>query len=187
MGLDPDRWLTAIYDGLTTLVSERVGLGRQRCQTRGKSKSGRAAGRVAEDVLGDLLPEGPQRFPDAFLSPAARRGSFREIPLPAQPLRHVGHLWGKEELTTADGETLHVANKFEARYVLYAQANGQRVARLPEKPIEVSRTVADYGKYLRDLRGQLHQAYFARTLDRGAAERFVVEAWRKLGLPDLPD
>jgi hypothetical protein len=187
LGLDPDRWLTAIYEGLATLVGERVGLGRQRGQTRGKSKPGRAASRVAEEVLNDLLPDGPQRFPDAFLSPAAKRGSFRELPLPAQPLRHAGHLWGKEELTTADGAVLHVANKFEARYVLYAQANGQPVARLPEKPIEVSRAVADYGKYLRDLRGQLQQAYFARTLDRGAAERFVAEAWRKLGLPDTTE
>lgn len=187
LGLDSDRWLPAIYEGLATLVGERVGLGRQRGQTRGKSKPGRAAGRVAEEVLADLLPDGPPRFPDEFLSLAAKRGSFREIPLPAQPLRHAGHLWGKEELTTADGEVLHVANKFEARYVLYAQANGQPVARLPEKPIEVSRAVADYTKYLRDLRGQLQQAYFARTLDRGAAERFVIEAWRKLGLPDITE
>ena len=187
MGLDPDRWLSAIYEGLATLVSERVGLGRQRGQTRGKSKPGRAAGRVADEVLSDLLPDGPRRFPDAFLSPAAKRGSLREIPLPAQPLRHAGHLWGKEELTTPEGEVLHVANKFEARYILYAQANGQPVARLPEKPIEVSRAVADYAKYLRDLRGQLQQTYFTRTLDRGAAERFVTEAWRKLGLPDITE
>ncbi len=186
LGLDPDRWLTAIYEGLTMLVSERVGLGRQRGQTR-KARPQKAANRVAEEVLDDLVPDGPQHFPDAFLSPAAKRGSFREIPLPAQPLRHVGHLWGKEELTTADGETLHVANKFEARYVLYAQANGKKVACLPEKPIEVSRAVADYSKYLRDLRGQLQQAYYARSLDRGAAERFAVEAWRKLGLPDIAE
>ena len=185
MGLDPDRWLPAIYDGLATLVSERVGLSQQRGQTRSKSKPGRAAVRVAEEVLSDLLPDGPQRFPDAFLSPAAKQGGFREITLPVQPLRHAGHLWGREELTTADGEVLHVANKFEARYVLYAQANGQLVARLPEKPIEISRAVADYTKYLRELRGQLQQAYFARTLDRGAAERFVIDAWRTLGLPDM--
>jgi hypothetical protein len=184
LGLDPDRWLPAIYEGLTTLVSERVGLGQQRGQTRSKSKPQRAASRVAESVLSDLLPNGPQRFPDEFLSPAAQQGSFRDIPLPALPLRHAGHLWGKEELTTADGEVLQVANKFEAHYVLYAQANGQSVARLPEKPIEVSRAVADYNQYLRGLRGELQQAYFRRTLDRGAAERFVAEAWRKLSLPE---
>jgi hypothetical protein len=34
-------------------------------------------------------------------------------------------------------------------------------------------------------RGDLITAYFARPLDRAAAERFVAEAWRKLGLPDI--
>lgn len=184
MGLDPDRWLPAIYDGLLTLVSERVSLGRQRGQTR-KARPQKAANRIAEEVLSDLLPAGPQHFPDDFLSPAARRGSFREIPLPDKPLRYRGHFFGGEELSADDSEIVKVANKFEARYVLYAQVNGQSVARLPEKPIEVSRAVADYTRYLRQLREQLQQAYFARTLDRGAAERFVVEAWRKLGLPDV--
>ena len=108
-------------------------VGRQRGQTR-KAKPARAASRVAEEVLSDLLPDGPQRFPDAFLSPAAEQGGFREIILPVQPLRHAGHLWGREELTTADGEVLHVANKFEARYVLYAQANGQLVAACLKSP-----------------------------------------------------
>jgi hypothetical protein len=186
MGLDPQHWLPLIHDGLTTLVSERAGLGRQRGQTR-RARPQKAANRVADEVLSDLLPDGPQRFPDDFLSPAAKQGGFREIPLPHKPLRHRGHFFGGEELSAEDGEILRVANKFEVRYVLYAQANGQPIARLPEKPIELSRAVADYTKYLRELRGQLQQAYYARSLDRGAAERFVTDAWRKLGLPDVPE
>jgi hypothetical protein len=186
LGLDPNRWLPAIYDGLLTLVSERVGLGRQRGQTR-RARPQKAANRVADEVLSDLLPDGPQRFPDDFLSPAAKQGRFREIPLPDKPLRYRGYFFGGEELSADDGEILRVANKFEVRYVLYAQANGQPAARLPGKPIEISRAVADYTKYLRELRGQLQQAYYARSLDRGAAERFVTDAWRKLGLPDVPE
>lgn len=184
LGLDPGHWLPLIYEGLTALVSERSGLGRQRSQTR-KARPQKAANRVAEEVLGDLLPNGPQRFPDDFLSPAARRGTFREIPLPDKPLRHRGHFWGGEELSADGGEVLQVANKFEVRYVLYAQANGHSIARLPEKPIEISRAVADYTRYLRELRGRLQQAFFARTLDRSAAERFVADVWRKFDLPDV--
>lgn len=184
LGLDPGHWLPLIYEGLTALVSERTGLGRQRGQTR-KARPQKAANRVAEEVLGDHLPNGPQRFPDDFLSPAARQGAFREIPLPGKPLRHRGHFWGGEELSADDGEVLQVANKFEVRYVLYAQANGHSIARLPEKPIETSRAVADYARYLRELRGRLQQAYFARTLDRSAADRFVADVWRKFGLPDV--
>lgn len=47
-----------------------------------------------------------------------------------------------------------------------AQAAGQQIARLPDKPVEVSRTVNTYLQYLRQLREQLYHAYSARTLDQ---------------------
>lgn len=183
MGLDPDHWLPRLYDGLTTLVQERVQLGQMRGQAR-RSRPRRAANRVAEEVLQDLLPHGPLDFPDDLFSPTARAGGFREIPLPPAPLRYVGPHFGKEQLVTEEGETLTVANKFEVRYLLFAQAAGQKVARLPEKPVEVSRTVNNYVQYLRDLRERLRDAYFTRTLDQAAAERFAGEVWRKFNLPD---
>jgi len=183
MGLDPDLWLPRLYDGLTTLVRERVQLGQMRGKAR-RSRPKQAANRVVGEVLQDLLPNGPARFPDDFFSPAARAGDFREIPLPTAPLRYVGPHFGQEQLITEDGQMLTVANRFEVRYLLFAQAAGQKVARLPEKPVEISRTVNNYVQYLRDLRGRLHDAYFTRTLDQAAAERFVREAWRKFNLPD---
>jgi type I restriction enzyme M protein len=183
MKLDPNHWLPRLYDGLTTLVQERVGLGQMRSQAR-RSRPKRAAERVTEDVLQDLLPQGPDRFPDDFFSPAARAGAFREISLPAGPLRYAGPHFGKQQLSTDAGELLTVTNKFEVRYVLFAQAAGHTVARLPEKPVEVSRTVNNYVQYLRDLRERLRDTFFTRTLDQAAAERFVKEMWRKFNLPD---
>jgi hypothetical protein len=186
MGLDPDRWLPRLYDGLTTLVRERVQLGQMRGKAR-RSRPKRAANRVKEDVLQDLLPHGPSRFPDAFFSHTASAGIFREISLPTASLRYVGPHFGKEQLTTDEGQTFTVANKFEVRYLLFAQAAGQEVARLPEKPVEVSRTVNNYIQYLRGLRERLHDAYFTRTLDQAAAERFVGEVWRKFNLPQVEE
>lgn len=54
-----------------------------------------------------------------------------------------------------------------------------------EPPVVGERSALRLTKDMRELREQLQQAYFTRTLDRGAAERFGVEAWRKLGLPDI--
>jgi type I restriction enzyme M protein len=183
MGLDPEHWLSRLYDGLTTLVRERTQLGQMRGQAR-KSRPRRAAKRVTDDVLQDLLPDGPARFPDDFFSPAARAGGFREILLPTAPLRYGGPHFGRQELVTDDGQTLTVANKFEVRYVLFAQAAGHQVARLPEKPVEVSRTVNNYVQYLRDLRQRLYDTFFTRTLDQAAAERFVEQTWHRFNLPD---
>lgn len=184
IGLEPEQWLPRIYEGLTTLVRERTQMSQKRGQAR-KSRPQKAANRVAEEVGQDLLPDGPRRFPDAFLSPAAMAEPLRDIALPEGTLRYRGHMLGQEELATDDGQTLHVANKFEARYVLYAQASGQTVARLPQKPVEVSRALNAYAQYLRQLRQDLQQTYYVRTLDRAAAERFVAEMWRKFNLPDV--
>ena len=46
-----------------------------------------------------------------------------------------------------------------------------------------ARTVNGYKKHLRNLRAQLCEAYFRRTMDQTQAERLTSEAWRKLALP----
>lgn len=53
-----------------------------------------------------------------------KRGRFTEIELPDAPLRHAGHLFGKEEPVADDGFTYHAKNRFEARYLIYAQQAG---------------------------------------------------------------
>jgi hypothetical protein len=183
LGLNPDDWLPQIYAGLAGLVRERMELGKKRSQ-RKAGRSQKAAGKVLDETLLDLLPDGPGRFPDDFYSPAARSGKFREVALPQTLLRYKGHMWGKEELESADGQTIQVNSNLEVQFVLYAQASGALVARLPQLPVELSRTVKEYKNYLRDLRKQLAEALFRRTLDQGQAQRLLGEAWKKYNLPD---
>lgn len=183
IGLNPDEWLPRLYEGLSVLVRERIELGKKRGQSR-SSRSKKAAGRVSEDVLNEILSDGPKRFPDDFLTTAAR-ANLRQIALPDKPLHHRGQYFDKQELETDIREKLYVANMFEVRYVLYAQANGAKTVLMPEKMVEITRAVNEYAKYLRDLRQQLYEAYFRRTLDQSAANRFVEETWRKLNLPVL--
>jgi hypothetical protein len=66
----------------------------------------------------------------------------------------------------------------------YAQQAGQKTAPLPEKPVEISRTVANYEKYLRELRAQLYEAYYRRTLDTKAAARLTQAAFDRFHLPN---
>lgn len=183
LGLDPIVWLPKLYDGLTTLVRERIELGKKRSQ-RKASRPQKAAGKVLEETLEELLPDGPRRFPDNFYSPAARSGEFREIPLPQKPFHYIGPMIGKHELENEDGQKLQVNSPYEVQFILHAQTAGQEVARLPHQPVEISRTVNEYKKYLRDLRKQLAEALFRRTLDQAQAQRLLNEAWRKLKLPD---
>lgn len=186
MGLDPAVWLPRIYDGLTTLVRERIELGRMRSKAR-KSKVTRAANKVADEVLADVLPDGPRRFPDDFWSTAARQGQFTEVALPQFPLRYAGHMFGREEVTAEDGFHYQARSKHEAKYLIYAQAAGQKAARLPAQPVELSRTVANYEQYVRQTREALYEAYYRRTLDQKAASRFVSSAMKQLRLVLVED
>lgn len=186
MGLDPAAWLPRIYDGLTTLVRERIELGRLRNKAR-KSKVSRAANKVAEQVLADVLPDGPRRFPDDFWSPAAHQGQFTEVALPQAPLRYAGHMFGREEVVAEDGFHYQARTKHEAKYLIYAQAAGQEVARLPAQPVELSRTVANYEQYIRQTRDAVYEAYYRRTLDQKAASRFVNSAMQRLRLVLVED
>jgi len=186
MGLDPAAWLPRIYDGLTTLVHERIELGRMRSKAR-KSKVSRAANKVADEVLVDVLPDGPRRFPDDFWSSAARQGQFTEVTLPQSPLRYAGHMFGREEVVAEDGFQYQARTKHEAKYLIYAQAAGQEMTRLPAQPVELSRTVANYEQYLRQTREALYEAYYRRTLDQKAASRFVSNAMQQLRLVLVED
>jgi len=181
LGLDPAIWLSRLYDGLTTLVRERAELGRMRNRAH-KGKARRAASRVADEVLADLLPDGPRRFPDDFWSPAARRGQFTEVALPQAPLRYAGHMFGREEVVAEGGFHHQARSKAEAKYLIYAQAAGREVARLPAQPVETSRTVANYEQYVRQTHEALYEAYYHRTLDQKAADRFVTSVMHRLNL-----
>lgn len=184
LGLEPTQWLPRIYAGLTQMVRERTQLGKMRGQTR-KARPQKAAGRVVDDVLADLLPAGPKRFPADFLADTVVKQGLRETPLPAGRLRYKGHTFGKEELHADSGEKIHASSMAEANYLMYAQANGQPVAHMPKAPVEVSRAVKQYEQYLRDLRKRLREECFRRTLDQAAAERFASDIWRRLALPEV--
>jgi methylase of polypeptide subunit release factors len=184
--LDPNVWLQKIYSGLTSLVSDRLNLAKKRSQSR-KTRSQKASGKVMDEVVEELLPDGPRHFPEDFYSISARAGKFNELQIPTSPLRYAGPMFGKEELITEEKVTIQVNNRFEVQFMLFAQAAGHSIARIPVQPVECSRTVNEYKKYLRDLRKQFHEAYFRRTLDQTQADRLTSEAWRKLALPILEE
>jgi len=84
-----------------------------------------------------------------------------------------------------DGVNHSVKNPAEAKFLMYAHQAGQTVAELPEKPVEILRTVANYEKYLRELRAQLYETYYRRTLDHTAGVRLTQAAFDRFRLPKV--
>jgi SAM-dependent methyltransferase len=186
IGLEPKKYLQPIYEGLCELVQERIALGRMRGKARKtKARGTKAEKKAAEEVLDDVLPDGPRRFPEDFFSGAAASGDKREVDLPetslvfdSSPLFRGVH--------TADGSySRDVRSPAEGKFLLYAQRSGHRKAELPDQTVEITRTVANYENYLRELRRQLYEAYYRRTLDSRTAERLTQAAFDRFHLPTV--
>lgn len=186
IGLNPKKYLKPLYEGLCMLVRERSDLG----QMRGKARKTKARGekvekKVAEDVLNELLPTGPLRFPDEFFSTAAAKGSKQEIVLPDELLIFEDTPLFKGVHGASGSFTLSVKTPQEGKFLIYAHKAGHRTIQMPEKMVEITRTVANYEKYLRELRGQLYEAYYHRTLDTKISAKLTQSALDRLGLPSV--
>lgn len=185
VGLDPKKYLKPIYEALCELVQERISLGEQRGKLRKtKARKANAEKESFQEVLDEILPEGPKRFPDDFLSADAARGERIEVVLPAAKLRLDITPMVVSLYTDADKRLFaHQKSPAEGKFIVYCQEAGQSAALLPKKPVEVSRTVANYESYLRDLRKTLYDAFYRRTLDVGVAARLTQATFDRFKLP----
>jgi type I restriction enzyme M protein len=186
IGLDPKKYLKPIYDGLCGLVRERKNLGQMRGKARKvKSKKTGAEKQTLQDVLTEQLPNGPHRFPDEFFSDTAKTEGKTGIELPEKELiLDTGSLF--PALYAKDKSwNRAVKSSFEGKFLLYAQKSGHKVAQMPTKTVEVSRTVANYEGYLRELRKRLYAAFYQRTLDAKIASTLTEATFTKFHLPKI--
>jgi hypothetical protein len=185
IGLDPKKYLKPIYDALCELVQERISLGAQRGKLRKtKARKAKAEKESYQEVLDEILPEGPKRFPDDFLSSDAAKGERVEVVLPEAKLRLDVTPMVVSLYTDADKRLFgHQKSPAEGKFIVYCQQAGLPAALLPKKPVEVSRTVANYESYLRDLRRTLYDAFYRRTLDVSVAARLTQATFDRFKLP----
>lgn len=185
IGLNPKKYLKPIYEALCELVRERISLGEQRGKTRKtKARKSKAEKDSFEEVLVEHLPDGPKRFPDDLFAAEAAKGEMQEIPLPDMPL-HMDIVLTHATLYTGKDQFREARFPAEGKFILYCQQAGQTVARLPVQTKEITRTVANYENYLRELRKTLYDAYYRRTLDVAVAERLTQAAFDRFKLPKI--
>jgi hypothetical protein len=186
IGLDPKIYLKPMYEGLCELVRERIELGQMRGKARKiKSRGVKAEKKAAEEVLDEVLPDGPNRFPDDFLSGAATASGKTPVELPEAALIFDNSPLFAGVHTADNSFSLSVKTPAEGKFLVYAHRSGHRTAELPEKVVEISRTVANYEQYLRDLRKRFYDAYYRRTLDTRTAARLTQAAFDRFHLPNV--
>jgi hypothetical protein len=109
-----------------------------------------------------------------------------EVALPETPLRlDVSPMY--VIIYAGASRFLQLKYPAEGKFIIYCQQAGQSVAVMPSKPVEVTRTVANYEDFLRDLRKTLYDAFYRRTLDVSVAARLTQSAFDRFKLPKVND
>lgn len=181
MGLDPKKYLKPIYDGLCELVRERIELAGMR--KKGKvARTARDVEKIKEELLRKILPEGPKKFPEAFL-PSVKKEDFEGISVPPSPLKLGQYFFGKQVVTSEDGFSHKAGSIEEAKFIIYAQKPDTYIVKVPKNHKATSKAVKDYEKYLRELKDEFFVAFFQRVHDHKQSDALIHRVFQELGLP----
>jgi len=172
LGLDPEKYLKPLYDGLCELVRERIELAKMRKKVK-KARPERDIEKVKQEVIQEFLPDGPKRFPDDFLDSSVKKEKMKEVSLPNEPLRLGTYFFGEQELITDSGFIYKAKSPVEAKYLIYAQRAGVTKVRIPMDTMTLFKTVKNYENYLRNLRTEMAKVLLNRTLDQQIAEHLL--------------
>ncbi|MDO8578282.1 MAG: N-6 DNA methylase [Dehalococcoidales bacterium] len=181
MGLDPAKYLRPIYDGLTELVRERTELAGMRTKLN-KAKPVRDMAKMTQQVTNDLLQEGIKKFPDDFMSKKLKPQDYTNIGVPDVPLRLGNYFMGQQEVV-GEGFSYEASNIAAAKYIIYARKPNEYVVCLPKAELVVTKAVANYECYLKELFQKLNQNLLNRTFDHKQSETLSRRIFQEFGLP----
>jgi type I restriction-modification system DNA methylase subunit len=181
MGLDPEKYLQPIYDGLTELVRERIELAAMRKQ-KSKSKVIKDIAKLTEQVRDELVNSGIKKFPDDFLSTKLKPQDCTNVSVPDVPLR-LGHYFMGQQDVTGEGFNYTARSLEAAKYIIYAHKPGEYIVCLPNDDIIVTKAVVEYECYLKELFKKLNTEILNRTFDHKQAESISKRIFEELGLP----
>ncbi len=181
MGLDPQKYLQPIYDGLTELVRERIELAAMR-KKLSKTKKAQAPDKMKEQIIAELVQSGIKQFPDDFLVNKLKPQDYIGVPVPNVPLR-LGHYFLGQQDVVGEGFNYTARSLAAAKYIIYAHKPDEYIVYLPNDDIVVTKAVAEYEQYLKELLKKLNQEILNRTFDHKLAESISKRIFEELGLP----
>ncbi|MEO5357767.1 MAG: SAM-dependent methyltransferase [Nitrospirae bacterium YQR-1] len=183
LGLDPEKFLKPLYEGITTMVKERIDLAKSRKKTK-NIKTQRDIDKLFEQIFEEIIPEGIRQFPEEFIDSKYLKDS-NEISVPAEKLKLGSYFLGQQEVITEEGFKYNAGSMSEAKLIVYSRSPHSYVIRIPKDVNVIVTAVTNYELYLRDIKEKLFSAYFNRTHDHKLADTLVSRVFDELGLPDV--
>jgi hypothetical protein len=181
--LDPKTYLKPLYDGLTELIRERLNLAKSRKKVK-QVKTQRDTENLKEQVLKEIVPDAPKRFPQEFIDSKYLKDS-REIPFPKELLKLGDHFIGFQEVIGESGFRFDAANLEEAKFIIYSHAPDNYLIKIPNNKQTLTKAVRDYERYLKNLKDKLFEAFFNRTHDHKLSDALTQQAFEECGLPEV--
>ncbi len=185
MGLDPKKYLKPIYDGLCELVEERINLARMRKKLKG-AKTLRDVDKLKEQVLDELLPDGPRNFPAEFIKSIFLKERI-EISVPGEPLKLGNYFMGLQDVISEGGYKYEAKSIEEAKFIIYSQAPDSYVIKVPKNKAAVINAVDNYERYLKELGRKLFETFFTHSHDHKLAETLTRRVFEEVGLLEVPE
>jgi hypothetical protein len=183
LGLDADIY-EEVSKAVVELVEERHLIPKLRT-VRKKKRVERDLGQLKEQIEERVLPNGPQWFPENFVS-GWNKTDCEEHSVPACLLKLGDNFLGKQQICDEGGEHLFdVGDTLKGKFIVYAKKRGELVVRVPNRMAIMKKAIQDYEHYLRDLKKELITTFIDRCGDRLSAETLSKEVFRDFGLPEV--
>lgn len=184
LGLDPDKYLDKIYDGLCEMVRERLELPKMRKKQQ-KETVKLALDQIKKSVVEECIPNGPKRFPEEFYGCDVDEIKFDRYPTSGLPLSYQ-HFFGNYEIRDTNGKViLTTDSEYKANFALLLAKPDISILKIPKDEKIVKKAITAYHKYEKNLFEELSANAIHKAHDWSIAERLAKEIMEEWGIRGL--
>ncbi|MEE9555015.1 MAG: N-6 DNA methylase [candidate division Zixibacteria bacterium] len=182
LGLDCKSYQSRLYEGLLSMVDERLSLPKLRKRQK-KLKETTSNEQIKEIIENEILHDGVRQFPDSFL-PGSYGKKSRQIATTGKPLKVGEYFFGKYGIKDDDGEHIYDANGIdEAKFVVYSYKPEELIIELPSNSKAIGQAVQKYDVYIDNLQERILTRVLAATADFTRAEIITAEILLDYNIP----
>lgn len=188
LGLDPDRYLNRIYDGLTSLVKERLEMPKMR-EDRRDSKVKTSVSRIKKLIEEECFVGGVKQFPDAFANVDDMNIFTIEDEVPTTGTKlHIGEeFFGEYEIRDEKEQLIFKVPTIEkAKFLIYSYRPKKYVLKYTKDQVIVTKAVSEYENYLKNLYDKVFERSLEATHNHKSASRITRELLNEYINHDLP-
>ena len=172
--------LDEIYEAMTILVNERLSLPKMRKKVA-KAKVDLSYQQVKEHVEKEIVADGLERFPDAFVGRIPKT-EWLEISTSGKPLVMSKEFFGKYDIIDEEGQKIFEAEGIDtANFIVCAYRENEYIIRIPKSSRHITKAIKSYERYIKDLHEKLIARATSVTHDHRTAERIAMDILKENG------